>query len=90
MNNMKPLLYILTTVIVVFLLLLAECYIMAIAFGLISLIVALIVCYDDTPHKNQQQKQPRGNKNNTFSSNRWNGFSDPNDFPTDGYGNNGW
>lgn len=87
---MKPLLYILTTVIVVFLLLLAECHITAIVFCLISFIVALIICYDESPHKNTLQKKQEDYKNKSFDSNRWNGFSDPNDFPTDGCGNNGW
>ena len=101
MNKSKSPLYILAAILVICLLLLTGCYIMTIAFGLISLVAALIICIDDSQHKDTQQKtghrqKPRRgnktkyNKNRSFDSNRWNGFSDPNDFPTDGCGNNGW
>lgn len=91
MDKAKPLLYILAVTIVVFVLLLAECYIMAIVFGAIGLLAALIASVDEAPHKDTQRKpQSRGNKNRRYGSSRWNGFSGPNDFPSDGCGGNGW
>ena len=111
MNKSISPLYILAAILVICLLLLTECYIMAIVFGLICLVAALSICIDDSQQKDTQrktghrQKPQRGNKtkynksqynktkynkNRSFDSNHWNGFSDPNDFPTDGCGNNGW
>ena len=37
-----------------------------------------------------QQRKRRENNSSGYSRNKWNGFSDPDDFPNDGYGNSGW
>lgn len=65
---------------------LIECYIMSIVFVLFSLLILAAFLYDDTPHSKTQTR----NNSHFRNTSKWNGFSDPNDFPTDGCGNNGW
>lgn len=68
-------------------LLLTGWYIAAIVFALLCFLVLGAFLYDDkTASKTKQNRSGRCSSRR----NRWNGFSDPNDFPSDGCGNNGW
>lgn len=79
---------------------------MTIALIIIGFVCAVIAAEILKPHskgrsrnKNSRHTPSSGNRydrrsscNTPTTGNRqgWNGFSDPDDFPTDGYGNNGW
>lgn len=68
-------------------LLLMGWYITAIVFALLCFLVLVAFMYDDkTYSRTKQDKSDR----RYSRRNQWNEFSDPNDFPSDGCGNNGW
>ncbi len=48
------------------------------------------IYYSDAPQQDAPQTPRKDNRNKSYDSHRWNGYSDPDDFPTDGYDNNGW
>lgn len=68
-------------------LLLMGWYITAIVFALLCFLVLVAFMYDDkTYSRTKQDKSDR----RYSRRNQWNKFSDPDDFPSDGCGNNGW
>ena len=68
-------------------LLLIEWYITAFVFASLCFFVLIAFMYNDKTNSSTKQ-----NKRNNYSlrRNQWNGFSDPDNFPSDGCGNNGW
>lgn len=85
--------YILGILMLTILLLLAEWYITAIVFCVIAIALVLLIVPTEKEPVNKEQitkRSTKSKKSNNFSRNDWDGFSDPNDFPTDGCGNNGW
>ena len=62
-------------------------------FVVLVIVIAAIMlgAFVDTPQKVTRNK-PRNNtrRQDNPPRKRWNGFSDPDDFPTDGCGDNGW
>ncbi len=61
------------------------------AIFVIALAAVLSVSSDATPQKGSNVR-PRNNARRKCGApeRKWNGFSDPDDFPTDGCGDNGW
>lgn len=93
MNFSKTLAGILGTVAITFLLLLIEWYVAAIAFFIVALALVLLFALagsDPAPRKPQDRRTTRRNSGSAPAQRRWNGFTDPDDFPTDGLGNGGW
>lgn len=80
--------YILGILMLSIILILIECYFAAAFIFLISIAIIVLISCD----KNEQSKKSSNQhtKSNPSSRRNWNGFSDPNDLPTDGYDNNGW
>ena len=59
----------------------------------IVFLAGLLLYAAKPPGWGENQKRKNNSKRSNYrgrSSNRWNGFSDPDDFPNDGYGNSGW
>lgn len=76
------------------LLLIIEWYIIAVVFCVVAIALVLLIVPTEkksvTKKHISKQSTIRRKISNCPSQNGWNGFSDPNDFPTDGCGNNGW
>ena len=81
--------YIIGILMIAITLLLVELYIIAAIVGLTGAAIIMLISYDD---KNTTSSSPsKHTTNRDFSAkNDWNGFTDPNDLPTDGCDNNGW
>ncbi len=54
-------------------------------------VMAMLLSADDKAQENVRKWQRRNTHQvDDVPEEEWNGFSDPNDFPTDGCGENGW
>lgn len=55
-------------------------------------IAAIMLGSSDESSQKFTRNKPRNNtrRQDNAPRKRWNGFSDPDDFPTDGCGDNGW
>lgn len=62
-----------------------------IGFGIMWFVMALLLSADDEAQENVRRWQRRNTHQvDDVPEEEWNGFSDPNDYPTDGCGENGW
>ena len=63
-------------------------------FGVVTILVAGLIFHIAKPADWGGNQKNNNKRNNSYrqsgNNNRWNGYSDPDDFPNDGYDNSGW